>query len=136
MDGAVKALAAESLLSRGRFSPRLRKGKAAATQPASEKYVNQPVSPCSSGVHPVYEVVIADAVVEGNTELAARGALREQPVAQAVDDEQHDVSCLRRIEIFQWRVKRFTASGKRDGRHQIDQAAAVVVGAHPANFRG
>ena len=36
-------------------------GSAAATHPASPKYVCQPVRPCSSGVQPVYEVVIADA---------------------------------------------------------------------------
>src|SRR3954464_540502 len=51
------------------MSPRLRNGSAADTHPASPKYVNQPVSPCSSGVAPVYEVVIADAVVEGKTDV-------------------------------------------------------------------
>ena len=44
---------------------------AAATQPAAPKYVNHPVRPCSYGVAPVKEVVMALAVVEGNTALIA-----------------------------------------------------------------
>jgi len=55
----------------GVFSPRLWNGSGAATQAAAEKYVNQPVSPCSSGVAPVNDVVIALAVVDGNTALIA-----------------------------------------------------------------
>src|SRR4029079_428526 len=54
---------------RSAMSPRLRNGSAADTHPASPKYVKHPVSPCSSGVAPVYEVVIADAVVDGNTDV-------------------------------------------------------------------
>ncbi len=69
---AVYALSGENpLSSKDLLSPRLLKGSAAATHPASPKYVNQPVSPCSSGEQPVYEVVIADAVVDGKTEVIA-----------------------------------------------------------------
>src|SRR3954467_15698174 len=66
---------------RGAMWPRLRKGSAALTQPAIPKYVNQPVSPCSSGVQPVYDVVIADAVVDGKTEVSVRLRRRASSLA-------------------------------------------------------
>src|SRR5436190_8942166 len=66
---------------RSAMSPRLRKGSGALTQPAAAKYVNQPVSPCSSGVQPVYDVVIADAVVDGKTEVSVRLRRRASSLA-------------------------------------------------------
>ena len=57
-------------------------------------------------------------------------------VAQAVDDEQHDIAhALVYFEACKRRVPRFsTARGDNRG-DQIDEAAACVVGSHAMDFR-
>jgi hypothetical protein len=64
--------------------------------------VNQPVTPCSSGVRPVYDVVIAEAVVEGNTEVIVprRRRASSPPAARCISSRSPRPSTMSSTTFF------------------------------------